>query len=65
MDTVGSRGGGARTLANHPMPRPIAALPRNLAGYPIPWFVATLDDGTRDFRVADAERYRDAVRLRL
>lgn len=44
-------------------PRNIARLPLNKHGYPIPWFVATLDDGTRDFRIMDAERLRDAVRL--
>lgn len=55
----------ARTLANCPMPSRIAALPRNHAGYPIPWFVATLDDGTRDFRIADRERHIDALRFRL
>lgn len=55
----------ARTLANHPMPPRVAALPRNVAGYPIPWFVTTLPDGTRDFRVADSERHRDALRFRL
>jgi hypothetical protein len=57
--------GDARTLANAPMPPRVAALPRNQAGYPIPWFVATLDDGTRDFRIADRERHIDALRLRL
>jgi hypothetical protein len=56
---------GARTLANYPMPRSVAALPRDRHGYPIPWFVAELDDGTRDFRIADADKNRDAKRLRL
>lgn len=54
----------ARTLANEPMPPRIARLPRNHVGYPIPWFVAVLDDGTRDFRIADNERKRDAIRFR-
>lgn len=56
---------GARTLANQPMPPRVAGLPRNHAGYPIPWFVAELEDGTRDFRIADQERHRDALRFRL
>lgn len=56
---------GARTLANYPMPRAVAALPRDRHGYPIPWFVAELDDGSRDFRVADADKNQDAKRLRL
>jgi hypothetical protein len=47
------------------MPPRIARLPRNKAGYPIPWFVAELDDGTRDFRVASEERQIDAIRLKL
>ena len=52
-----------RTLANAPMPPAVAALPRNAQGYPIPWFVATLSDGSRDFRVASGERWHDAVRF--
>lgn len=36
-----------------PMPPRIARLPRNSAGYPIPWFVAEIE-GVRDFRVMDA-----------
>lgn len=46
------------------MPARVARLPRNAAGYPIPWFVATLDDGTRDFRVADAQRRVNAYQFR-
>ena len=34
----------------HDMPERIWALPRNKAGYPVPWFVATVD-GEPDFRV--------------
>jgi hypothetical protein len=45
------------------MPRRIANLPVDHRGYPIPWFVATLNDGTRDFRVADAEKRRRAMRF--
>lgn len=54
-----------RLLAEVPMPPPIARLPRNEVGYPIPWFVADLDDGTRDFRIASEERQIDAIRMRL
>lgn len=45
-----------------PMPPRIARLPRNTAGYPTPWFVATLGDGTRDFRIADQRRFGEALR---
>lgn len=55
----------ARTLANAPMPPRIARLPRDHRGYPIPWFVAVLDDGSRDFRIADGDKRRDAVRFSL
>lgn len=54
-----------RTLGNAPMPARMVGLPRNKQGYPIPWFVAELPDGTRDFRVADQERHVDALRFRL
>lgn len=47
------------------MPPAVARLPRNRQGYPIPWFVATLPDGSRDFRVADGERHADALRFGL
>jgi hypothetical protein len=47
------------------MPPHIARLPRSRQGYPIPWFVATLPDGTRDFRIADQERHVDALRFNL
>lgn len=57
--------GSPRTLENCPMPARVARLPRNRQGYPIPWFVAVLDDGTRDFRIADGERHFDAVRFGL
>lgn len=57
--------GAARTLNNWPMPGRIVQLPRDRHGYPIPWFVATLDDGSRDFRIADGERHIDAVRFGL
>jgi hypothetical protein len=47
------------------MPPRIAKLPRNAVGYPIPWFVATLPDGTRDFRIADQERHFNALKFGL
>jgi hypothetical protein len=51
----------ARTL---PAPPPrIARLPRNHAGYPVPWFVAFID-GTPDFRIIGENKLNDAVRFR-
>lgn len=47
------------------MPPSIARLPRNKVGYPIPWFVATLDDGSRDFRIAGGEQAYLARTLKL
>jgi hypothetical protein len=44
-------------LDTTPKPPNIARLPRNTAGYPIPWFVAELPDGTRDFRIADQYKH--------
>jgi hypothetical protein len=41
------------------------ALPIDHRGYPIPHFVATLDDGTRDFRAADGAKRAKCVRDRL
>ncbi len=51
-----------RLLDLVPMPPRIKALPRNHVGYPIPWFVATLDDGSRDFRIAGMFQQFLAVR---
>lgn len=48
-----------------PMPPRIAKLPRDHRGFPIPWFVAELADGSRDFRVADAHKAERAVRNQL
>ncbi len=45
-----------------PMPPNIARLPRDHRGFPIPWFVAKLADGTRDFRIADDRKRLHAVR---
>lgn len=47
------------------MPARVARLPRNAVGYPIPWFVAELDDGSRDFRIASADRMVQAVKEQL
>lgn len=45
------------------MPPRIRALPRNKAGYPIPYFAATID-GERDFRVGDPDAYARCLRDR-
>lgn len=50
-----------RTLPTPP-PR-IARLPRNHAGYPVPWFVAWIN-GTPDFRVIGENKLTDAIRFR-
>ncbi|WP_041983550.1 hypothetical protein [Streptomyces sp. AcH 505] len=47
-----------------PAPPRIARLPLNPAGYPIPWFVAVVD-GVPDFRVADTDRYEEALQFGL
>ena len=47
------------------MPARVARLPRNAVGYPIPWFVADLPDGTRDFRIAGEEKQLIATRDKL
>lgn len=44
-----------------PLPDHMKALPIDSRGFPIPWFVATLEDGTRDFRIADTEKRQRAV----
>ena len=43
------------------MPPPIARLPRDKHGRPIPWFVHVDDDGVPDFRVIRVGGIRDAV----
>lgn len=45
------------------MPSRIRALPRDSAGRPIPWFVATID-GTPDFRVIRPNGINDAIMRR-
>ena len=44
-----------------PLTPRIARLPRNHAGYPVPWFVAWID-GEPDFRVMDGDKLARAVR---
>jgi hypothetical protein len=39
-----------------PLPERMQGLPLDERGYPIPWFVATMEDGKRDFRVADGRK---------
>ncbi|NUR04362.1 MAG: hypothetical protein HOY79_50015 [Streptomyces sp.] len=51
-----------RTLSTPP-PR-IDRLPRNTVGYPVPWFVATVD-GQPDFRVIGEGKMRGAIDLLL
>lgn len=46
-----------------PVPPRMATLPIDSRGYPIPWFVATLSDGSRDFRVADGAKADKARRF--
>src|SRR5262245_8682339 len=39
-----------------PLPERMMNLPLDPRGYPIPWFVGELADGTRDFRIADQRK---------
>lgn len=48
-----------------PLPDRFKSLPIDPRGYPIPWFVGTLEDGTRDFRMADADKRVRAANHRL
>lgn len=43
----------------------IARLPKNKAGYPVPWFVYTGEDGEPDFRVVKPGAITMALALRL
>lgn len=47
-----------------PLPSRIAALPIDARGYPVPWFVPWLADGTPEFRAMDIEKWGLAVRDR-
>jgi hypothetical protein len=46
------------------MPKRIARLPIDLRGYPIPWFVPILPDGTPEFRAMDPKKWRAAIHAR-
>jgi len=46
------------------LPARMACLPVDPRGYPIPAFVETLPDGTRDFRVMSGEHWRRCVKER-
>ena len=46
------------------VPPRIAVLPKDHRGFPIPWFVARLPDGSRDFRFAAPEKKGLAVRTK-
>ncbi len=46
-----------------PIPPRMQSLPIDKHGRPIPWFVETLPDGSRDFRVASAARRVQALRF--
>lgn len=47
-----------------PLPKRIAKLPLDERGYPVPWFVGTVN-GKYDFRVADARKMIAAVEKKL
>lgn len=47
------------------MPPRIGRLPVDGRGYPIPCFVATLADGSRDFRIVSNEHFYRAVKRKL
>jgi hypothetical protein len=57
---TGSVAVSAGAISESDMPGRIRALPRNKAGYPVPWFVATID-GQPDFRVIKPGAIADAV----
>lgn len=48
-----------------PLPPRFLKLPLDERGYPIPWFVAKLPDGRRDFRVANSNKRAIAVKKKL
>jgi hypothetical protein len=54
----------ASAIPESEMPGRIRLLPRNKAGYPVPWFVAWLD-GLPDFRVIGPGKIKAAVGLKL
>lgn len=48
-----------------PLPPKMKNLPLDSRGFPIPWFVQVLPDGTRDFRIADYQKRAIAVKKKL
>jgi hypothetical protein len=52
------------SIRDIPMPKSIAKLPIGPNGYPVPWFVAWVDDKP-EFRAADSNKLRMAVRQKL
>ena len=54
----------ASNIPESEMPGRIRILRRNKAGYPVPWFVATIG-GQPDFRVIAPGRIQDALRRSL
>lgn len=47
------------------LPKKMRHLPLDHRGFPTPWFVATLEDGTRDFRIASTAKRVEAVKKKL
>ena len=45
------------------LPRRLSKLPIDARGYPVPWFVANIN-GVRDFRIADNQKFEQAIRAR-
>lgn len=48
-----------------PLPQHMKHLPLDHRGFPIPWFVQVLQDGARDFRIADYDKRAIAVKKKL
>jgi hypothetical protein len=53
-----------RPELTRPLPKRIATLPIEARGYPVPWFVPWLADGTPEFRGMDVVKWSLAVRDR-
>ena len=53
------------SIRDIPVPVRMQHLPISAKGYPTPWFVAMLPDGTRDFRVADPSKLIQAIKRKL
>jgi len=54
-----------RPELTHPMPARMRKLPVDGRGYPVPWFVLWLPDGTPEFRAMDSGKWKRAVKHRL